>query len=227
MKALIWILVGLIGCFSVVATAQEPKPVKATGAVELKDAAGDMGPITTSEGEEPPLDVTLLSIQSDGKRITLKATLKDNPGRFATSPVTAYIDSDDNPATGVKLGFDGPTGFEYRAELSLCMKYEGGGEACSGAVGSKVSARYGAVNLDRFKGKTNYDEKETVVDSMGFPGSKASVKVPVDGKVVEASFEYADINVKPGQTIRILTQETGGAPTDGNGYFPMVLLTLK
>jgi len=227
MKMLIWVLVGLIGIFSAVVSAQEAKPVKAAGAVELKDAAGDMGSITTSDGEEPPLDIVLLAIKSDGKRITFAATLKDNPGRFATAPVTAYIDSDNNLSTGVKLGFEGPTGFEYKAEISLCIKYDGGGEACSGAAGSKPTARYGAVNLDLFKGKSNYDEKETVVDSMGFPGSKASVKVPVTAKVVEASFEYADLKVKPGQTIRILAQETGGSATDGDGYFPVVLLTLK
>lgn len=227
MKTIVWMLVGCIGCLSAAAAAQEPKPVKAAGTVELKDAAGDMGPITTSDGEEPALDVVALAIASDGKRVSFAVTLKDAPGRFATAPVTAYIDADNNPATGAKLGFEGPAGFEYKAEISLCIKYSEGGEACSGAAGSTVASRYGAVNLDRFKGKSNYDEKETVVDSMGFPGSKASAKVPVTGKVVEASFDYADIKVKPGQTIRILAQETGGSATDGEGWFSPVLLTLK
>lgn len=227
MKMLIWSLVGLIACFAAAAAAQEAKPVKGTGAVELKDAAGDMGTISTSDGEEPSLDVVLLAIKSDGKRITFSATLKDAPGRFATAPVTAYIDADNNAATGAKLGFEGPTGFEYKAELSMCVKYSDGGEACSGAAGNKPSARYGAVDLAKFKGKSNFDEKETVVDAMGFPGSKAAVKAPMTGMVVEASFEYADIKVKSGQTIRIVAQETGGSPTDGDGYFPVVLLTLK
>lgn len=227
MKVLIWVLAGLVGCLSAAAAAQEAKPVKAAGAVELKDGTGDMGPISTSKGEEPPLDVVLLGIRSDGKRITLSATLDGPPGRFATAPVTAFIDVDNDPATGVKVGFDGPTGFEYRAELSMCIRYSEGGEACSGAAGSKPESRYGAVDLELFKGKSNYDGKETVVDAMGFPGRKAAVKTPMTGKVVEGSFEYADIKAKSGQTIRILAQETGGSATDGDGYFPIVLLTLK
>lgn len=226
MKRIAWMLIMLTAALSLAAVPSE-KPLKAVGSVELKDPAGDMKPITTSEGEEPPLDVVLLAIKSDGKLITFDATLNDSPGRFATSPVTLYIDADNNPATGVKLGFEGPTGFEYQAELSMCIKYSEGGEACSGAAGSKPTARYGAVDLEHFKGKSNYDEKETVVDSMGFPGSKAAVKTPMTGKVVEGTIEYADIKAKPGQTLRIVAQETGGSPKDGDGYFPIVLLTLK
>jgi hypothetical protein len=201
--------------------------MKATGSVELKDPAGDMDPITTSDGEEPPLDVVLLAVKSDGKRITFDATLNAPPGRFASAPVTLYLDTDNNPATGAKLGFEGPTGFEYEAELDMCIKYGEGGEACSGAAGKKPTARYGAVDLERFKGKSNYDEKETVVDAMGFPGSKAAVQTPMTGKVVEGSIEYADLKVKSGQTLRILAKETGGSAKEGDGYFPIVLLTLK
>lgn len=78
-----------------------------------------------------------------------------------------------------------------------------------------------------FKGESNFAAKEDVVDSMGFPGSKAAVQVPVNGKMVEAPIDYADLKVKSGQTIRILARETGGSATDGEGYFPIVLLTLK
>ena len=206
----------------------EEKPVDATGGVELNDSAQDMGPITTSGGEEAPLDVVQLSIKSDGKVLTFAATLNDPPGRFATSPVTAYIDTDNNPATGAKIGSNGPSGFEYEAELSMCIKYSDGMEACSGgSTDGKPTERHGAVDLAMLTGESNYDSKEDVVDSMGFPGRKASVKVPVNGKVVEAPIEYADLKVKPGQTIRILARETGGSPTDGDGYFPIVLLTLK
>ena len=227
MKWILWMLVVLTAALFLSAAPPE-KPLKAAGSVELKDSAGDMNPITTSDGEEPPLDVVLLAIKSDGKRITLDATLNDPPGRFASAPVTLYIDSDNNAATGVKIGFEGPTGFEYKAELAMCIKYSDGSEACSGgSTKGKPKERYGAVNLERFKGKSNYEEKETVIDSMGFPGSKASVQTPVNGKVVEASFEYADLKVKPGQTLRILAQETGGSAKDDSGYFPIILLTLK
>jgi len=227
MKSLVWMLVVLTAALSLAAAPQE-KPMKATGSIELKDAAGDMNPITTSEGEEAPLDVVLLAIKSDGKRITFAATLNDPPGRFASSAVTLYIDADNTAVTGVKLGFEGPTGFEYKAELDMCIKYSDGSEACSGgSTKGKPTERYGAVDLSRFKGKSNYDEKETVVDAMGFPGSKAAVQTPMTGKVVEGSIEYADIKAKPGQTLRILAQETGGSPKEGDGSFPIILLTLK
>jgi len=82
-----------------------------------------------------------------------------------------------------------------------------------------------AIQLDRFKGKGQYD-KETVVDSMGFPGSKASAQLPITGKVVQGSIDYADLKVKPGQTIRIVVNESGGG---GNldSYFPEILLKLQ
>jgi hypothetical protein len=227
MKWIVWMLVVLTAPLSL-AAAQEDNPVKATGEVELQDAAGDMGSITTSDGEEPPLDVVLLAIRSDGKRLAFAATLNELPGRFATSSVTAYIDTDNNPATGARIGFDGPGGFEYEAELSLCIEYSDGVEACSGgSTAGKPKERYGAMDLEQFKGGNNFEAKETVVDSMGFPGSKASVQVPVTGKVVESSVEYVDFMAKSGQTIRILARETGGSATDGDGYFPAVLLTLK
>ncbi|MHB8811188.1 MAG: hypothetical protein ACYC9M_14425 [Desulfobulbaceae bacterium] len=131
MKWIVWMLVLLTASLSF-AEATPENPLKATAEAELKDAAGDMGPITTSDGEEPPLDVVLLAIKSDGKTLSFAATLNEPPGRFATSPVTAYIDTDNNPATGAKIGFAGPTGFEYEAELSMCIKYSDGMSACSG-----------------------------------------------------------------------------------------------
>lgn len=219
----------LLACLPIVLSAAQAGPMKAVGTIELKDATGDMGPIGTSSGNEPGLDVASLSIKSDGSRITLAATIKNPLGRFATSPVTLLIDVDNNAATGIK-GFtaDKPSGFEYKAELSLCMKYSDGAEACAGgSKGGKPTERYGAIDLKRFTGATEPAGGETVVDSMGFPGKKASRKTPVAGQVVEASFDYADIKVKPGQTIRLLARESGGTPTDGDGAFPIVLLTLK
>ena len=41
-------------------------PVKATGSIEVTNAGGMMGPITSSAGDEPPLDAVKLSITSDG-----------------------------------------------------------------------------------------------------------------------------------------------------------------
>jgi hypothetical protein len=209
--------------------AQAPAaPVKAVGSVELKDAAGDMDPITTSSGKEPPLDVVNLAIRSDGSRLTLAATLAGPPGAFATAPIRLYIDTDNNPATGIK-GFAGrPGGFEYKADLAMCIKYSDKSEACAGgSTKAKPTERYAAVELDKFKGADEYSGSDTVLDAMGFPGKKAAVKVPVTGNVVSASIDYADLGVKPGQTIRLLAREAGGSPKDGDGSFPIVLLTLK
>lgn len=229
MKLRIVVFLGAIAVWPALGPAQTDGPVKAAGAIELKDAAGDMGPISTSSGSEPALDVVALAIRSDGTRLTFTATLNGPPGRFATAPVTVLIDTDNNPATGIK-GFmpRDPSGFEYKALLALCIKYSDGAEACAGAsTGGKPTQHYAAMDLNRFTGTSEFGGSEGVVDSMGFQGKKASVRVPVKGQVIEASIEYADLKVKPGQTIRLLAKESGGAPKDGNGAFPIVLLTLK
>ena len=38
---------------------------------------------------------------------------------------------------------------------------------------------------------------------------------------------YTDLGVASGQTIRLLPEETSGSPIDGDGLFPIVLLTLE
>jgi hypothetical protein len=227
MKRLVMIGLAILFGSYMLAALPQTAPVKATGSVELKDAAGDMGPISTSSGEEPPLDVVLLAIRSDGSRITFAATIKDPLGSFATAPVTINIDVDNNPATGTKpFVSSGMGGFEYKAELMMCIKYSDKSEACSGgSTKGKPTSRYAAVELKRFKGDSEMSA-DTVLDSMGFPGSKAAVQVPITGQIVEASIEYADLKVKSGQTIRLLAKETGGRPKD-DGAFPIILLTLK
>lgn len=209
------------------AWAGAPGPIKAVGMVELPDAAGDMGPISTSEGDVPPLDVVKLVIASDGSRLSAAATLKDAPGRVATTVVELYIDTDNAAATGATLSRGGQKGFEYRAELRLCMSFQDGMASCAG--GSPKSAptrRWGAMELKRFKGRDDA-AREDVVSALGFPGEKMSLEVPMKGQVVEASVEYTDLKLKPGQTIRILAREAGGNPKDGMGDFPEVVLTLK
>jgi hypothetical protein len=44
--------------------------------------------------------------------------------------------------------------------------------------------------------------------------------------VIRGTLDYADLKVKPGQTIRILVREASSS-TDLPGYFPEILLTLK
>lgn len=204
-----------------------PAPVKAVGSVELADAAGDMGPITTSDGTEPPLDVVKLVLKSDGTRLTAAATLAGPPGRFADSAVELFVDTDNDAGTGAKLMRGDVPGFEFMVQVRMCIDYADKSASCAGGSSrSKPVKWWGAVDVKRYKGKDEFD-REDVVDSLGFPGTKASVKTPMAGQVVEASVDYSDLKVKPGQTIRILAREAGGNPKDGNGDFPVVLLTLK
>ena len=226
MKSGILLVLGVCLVLSAVPTAQQAGPIKATGAIELKDAAGDMTPISSSSGDLPAVDVVLLAIKSDGARVTFTATLNDPPGRFATAPVTVLIDVDNNPATGTKPFGSKPGRFEYKAEVSLCIKHSDESESCSGgSTKGTPTVRYGAMNLTRLKGDSEYGG-DTVIDNMGFPGARPSVKTPVTAKVIEAAFDYADIKAKPGQVIRLLAAESGSTPKD-DGFFPIVLLTLK
>lgn len=200
---------------------------KAAGSVELADAAGDATPITSTDGEYPGFDVVKLALTSDGKSLTIVATLKDAPGVFASSAIELFLDTDNNPQTGVDLGSIKARGFEYTADLQACADYTDGASACTGgSSGGKVKRHWAAVNLERYKGSDRY-ARETVVDSMGFPGSKASAQTPIAGTVVQGAFDYADLGVKPGQTLRILAKESCGYRAADDGLFPELLLTLN
>lgn len=199
---------------------------KASGKLELTDPAGDVQPIHSSSGDYPGLDVVNLAVASDGKQIAFTATLKDPPGSFATEVLAVYFDTDNKPATGMQMTYPELGGFEYKAQLEACADFSDKSSACvGGSVKAKPTRHWAAINLEHYKGKGEYD-KDTVVDSMGFPGSKASAQVPIPGKVVQGSIDYADLKVKPGQTIRILVSE---ACAGGNldSYFPEILLKLQ
>ena len=200
---------------------------KAVGSIELADAAGDAAPITSTDAEYPGFDVVKLALASDGKTLTMTATLKDAPGVFASSAVDLYFDTDNNAQTGAEVGTVKARGFEFTAELQACADYTDGASACvGGSSKAKVKRHWAAVNLERYKGSDAYD-RETVVDSMGFPGSKASAQTPIAGTVVQGTIDYADLKVKPGQTIRILAKESCGYKAADDGLFPEILLTLK
>ena len=199
---------------------------KASGKIELTDPAGDVQPIHSSSRDYPGLDVVSLAIASDGKQITFTATLADPPGSFATEVLAVYFDTDNKPTTGMQMTYPELGGFEYKAELQACADFSDKSSACvGGSEKGKLTRHWAAVNLVRYKGKGAYDT-DTVVDSMGFPGSKASAQEPIPGKVMQGSIDYADLKVKPGQTIRILVNE---ACAGGNldSYFPEILLKLQ
>ncbi len=211
----------------ILATPSSAEVKKAVGKIELTDPAGDVNPISTSDGKVPGFDVVKLAVSTDGRQIRVAATLKDPPGNFASDVVRLYIDTDNDPKTGVSelMFYKGLGGFEYFGQLSACADYDNGGTACSGGLGGKVKLHFGAVNLDRYKG-TSSSETETVVDNMGFGGKKRSSKIPIEGNVVQATLDYADLNVKPGQTIRILARESC-SDNDLKSFFPEIQLTLR
>jgi hypothetical protein len=212
------------------ATVSRAEVKKAVGSIELTDPAGDVKPISTSGGQVPGFDVVKLSIASDGKQIKIAATLKDPPGDYASDVVRLYLDTDNDTKTGATLmSFRDLGGFEFQAWLHACADYTNGGSACTGGMDSKVKLHFGAVNLERFKGTDQFGnvKTETVVDSMGFGKRKASSKIPIEGKLVQATLDYADLGVKPGQTIRILAQESCADITELSSFFPEIHLTLK
>ena len=223
-----WLVAGAVALIAISAGAADTKksaaPLKAAGSIELTDPAGDVTPIHTSDNADyPGFDVVKLSVKSDGKQIALVATLKDPPGPFASRVIELYFDVDNNAKSGTSLSFPPADGFEYTAELSACADYTDGSSACAGGSKAKPKSHWAAINLSRYKGKKEY-EKDTVVDSMGFPGSKPSAKAPIAANIVQGSIDYADLRVKSGQTIRMLIKESHA---QDEGLFPEILLTLK
>jgi len=208
-----------------------PLPVKkAVGSIELTDPVGDVEPIHSSGNKDyPGYDVVKLALATDGKTLAVSATLHDPPGLFASDVLELFFDTDNRAATGAQMVFPKIGGFEYRAQLDACIDFSDKSSACIGGTSdakAKATARYGAIDLSRYIGKGPYD-KEDVVDALGFPGRKASAKTPIGPDlVVRGTIDYADLKVKPGQTIRILVREAS-SKTDLAGYFPEILLTLK
>jgi hypothetical protein len=203
------------------ALAEAPKSMKATGSVELDERAGDARPMSTSDGDIPGLDVVHVRIASDGKRLAFAVTLKDPPGVFASSALNAYLDTDLNPKTGVD--YHGLPGFDYKVKVESCVDYADSVSACEGGSKAKPKAHWAAINVDRLKDSSAFGD--TVVDSMGFGDSKASARTPVAGKVLEGGFDYADLGLKSGQTIRVVLEENDDM--DDVGDVPEILLTLK
>lgn len=219
------IIAAILGVGSASAAAAGTEEITAEGEVELEDPSGDLGPMSTSGGGEPPLDIVALALRSDGQSLSVEATLADPPGTFATSVVDLWIDVDNDPATGIEPFMDRPGGFELVAEITVCMDY-GKGTACSGSLGDEVVERWAAVELDRFEGDSATMRK-TIIRAMQFPGRRSSERFPISDRVVAASVAYTDLGVEPGQTIRVLAEESGGSASEGQAAFPIVLLTLQ
>jgi hypothetical protein len=224
-------LAASLALVSAIAVFAQTKP--SIGSVELTDAAGDVGTIQTSSNQTyPGFDVVKLQVVSDGKRITVAATLNAAPADFASDVLELYFDVDNSKETGAALLNPEVGGFEFRGQLDACVAFSDASETCAGGSAkpaAKPERRYAIVGLDRFKGASEIDGRQQVVDAQGFAPIKA-LQTPIVGAVVQASLDYDALKVSPGRTIRLVVRESsaGTSPTGAlQGFFPDVLLTLK
>lgn len=218
MKRLVVITLALLAAL-VFAFSASAEIKKAKGGIELSDAAGD---------SKTDYDVVKLAIVSDGKQIKFSATLKEPPKNYADVVLEVFFDTDNNPKSGATLRFsDGKmgVGYDYTGKLKSCIKYDNGMTACAGGSNGKVVERFGLMDLYRYRGKTE-SGREKVVTSLGSGGRSKAQRIPTKGKVVQGVLSYKDLQVKSGQTIRILVWEYGGQ-VKKRALFPEVLLTLN
>lgn len=233
-NALSFVIVVL--ALSTIGMAAETK--RPTGSIELTDPAGDVVPVDLySDGvasKKPGLDIIKLSVTSDGKQISFAATLAGGPG-VGNGFLELYFDTDRSAKTGVTLLNPEIGGFDLRGELDACASYSDSSSSCMSAVGTldkkaKVTSRYAVLRLNRYKGKTETDGVERLVEEHAFAPAVEAPKVAIAGAVVQGSLDYASLKVKAGQTIRILARESnsGATPTgEMKGFFPEIVLTLK
>lgn len=198
---------------------------KAIGAIELARNAAECSQVESGSKKYPGFSVTKVGVVSDGLRVTVSATLKNRPAPIGTTVLDLYFDTDNNPKTGVAAGNPESPGWEFQGDVESCVRYKDG-EACAGGLNEPVVGYFGAGTLDRYKGKS-WMEREKVVDPMGMFERKKAMQTPIVGTVVQATFDYADLKVKPGQTIRMRIHEECGSMAADSGYFPEVQLTLK
>jgi hypothetical protein len=190
----------------------------AAGRVTLPDVAGD---VDTSGG--PALDVTGLTIETDGKQVLFTVHLASSAGPIlaktndAGAVATVYVDTDDDPATGVTTVFGRKPGFELQLELKACIEYESG-HACGGGLGKVQQTGYfGAWGVSRAEG----DAFKRVHDIFW-----ESPRTPLDGKVLTAAVPYPELGLTPGKTVRMAVLEAG-AGYDESAFLPEVRLAVK
>ena len=202
----------------------------ATGSIELTDPAGDVAPIETSNGSQPGVDIIKLSITSDGKQISVATTLASGSGRLSSGFLELYFDTDRSTKTGVTLLNPEIGGFDLRGELDACAAYNDRSSGCIGGHKAPVTRSYATLRLHRYKGTTEMDGFKAIVTTWAVPPAIDAPEVPIVGSLVKASLDYTSLNVKAGQTIRILARESSSGATpvgEMQGFFPEILLTLK
>ena len=180
---------------------------KAIGSIELP-ASHPCVPYKLTN-KDKVYDVLKVLLQSDGKRITIAATLKDPPPARPGHVLGLYFDTDNNPKTGGRPFFSHEeSGFELQSAVEACARYTNG-EACGdGFQDDKVTAHYTIANLQRFTGPKPYEFDDDIISTHLF-GFNAT-RDPIIGNMVHATFKYADLKVQSGQTIRILVERVCG-----------------
>ena len=208
------------------ASAAPVPALKPVPSYEYNNPAGDPNP---KYGSPIDRNVVKASIASDGSNILLSATLKEDEQGDSAGPVLdLYIDTDGNAATGGRAywGKDAKppkAGYEYRAQLSVCLAYNENVGACAGGAPQPPKSRHVRILLDKFKGKPGADldgmNSETIISGFG-PATD-----PFTGRVLQGKIPYAKLGLKSGQAVRISARK--GAVAGEQSFLPDFLLALK
>ncbi len=162
-----------------------------------------------------------IAVRSDGKYLTIGANLKNKLTTRAGTELRVYIDTDNNTATGGADKSGTRKGYEYNAVVRACIESVGGDLNCGDGLHTKNPKSYsGFADVERYKTGDPANGTDSVRDF--FNGAEPT---PSDGKLVEGKIAYADLDLKPGQTIR-LSVTTASIDNDYN-FFPDILLKLK
>jgi hypothetical protein len=177
--------VGVGLCAMIVAGPASAAPIPALKPVpsyEYSNPAGDPNP---KYGSPIGRNVVKASIASDGSNILVNATLKeDEHGEKAGPVLDLYIDTDGDAATGGKAywGKDAKppkAGYEYRAQLSVCLAYDENVGACAGGPPVPPKSRHARIVLDKFKGTAGADldgmNSDSLINGFGPPAIPSPV----------------------------------------------------
>jgi hypothetical protein len=218
---------GLYACVATGSASAAPvTALKPVPSYEYSNPAGDPNPKYGSPIER---NIVKASVTSDGSSILVSATLKeDEHGDSADGVLDLYLDTDGNPATGGKAywGKDAKppkAGYEYRAQLSVCLAYNENVGACAGGAPQPPKSRHVRIVLDKFKGAPGAEvdmmNSESLISGFG-PATD-----PFKGRVLQGKIPYASLGLKPGQTVRISARK--GALAGEESFLPDFLLALK
>lgn len=213
---------------AVLAALTSVLPAAETGKLEVRNVSGKIeftaDDLRSIKFDEFAPTVTTLAILSDGKQVNFKATLKEVPNSKGSNVINIYLDTDNNPATGMQMGGDEPGGFEYRATLSTCVDYSNHATVCGNGDSDAEPVRHWAgIDLDRFEG--NSEHKISIINLFGLRAK--SVQMQITGNAAQGSINYSDLKIKRGQTLRIVITTYHGWDPKPEDFFPEIHLKLQ